>query len=62
MTVSLPDQITCVEREIAMRKSAYPRWVAGKKLAQAKADHELAAMQAVLKTLQAVQSQKELTP
>ena len=53
MTVSLPEQIKCVEREIAMRRRVYPRWVADKRMTQAKADHELAAMEAVLETLKA---------
>ncbi|HTK34594.1 MAG TPA: hypothetical protein VL358_04800 [Caulobacteraceae bacterium] len=53
MTVPLADQIACVKRELALRRSAYPRWVAGHKLTQEKADHELAAMAAVLATLEA---------
>ena len=44
-------QIKCVEREIAMRKRVYPRFVKNGKMTQQEADAELAAMEAVLKTL-----------
>ncbi len=49
--VTLKQQIECVEREIKMRLSVYPRWIQLKKISQAKADHELRAMRAVLDTL-----------
>lgn len=51
MTISIEDQIRCVEREIKMRKRAYPRWVAGGRMTQFEADTELAKMEAVLATL-----------
>lgn len=51
MTVSMTAQIKCVEREIAMRKRVYPRFVKNGKMTQQEADAELAAMEAVLKTL-----------
>lgn len=40
-------QMACVEREIAMRRRVYPRWVADGRMTQAKADAEIAAMSAV---------------
>lgn len=49
--ITLADQLAAVRREIAMRERAYPRFVANGKLTQAKADHELAAMRAILETL-----------
>ena len=49
--VPISAQIACVEREISMRLRVYPRWVADKKMTQAKADAELDAMRAVLATL-----------
>jgi hypothetical protein len=54
MNVSLKQQIKCVEREIAMRKQVYPRWVNINKLSQQKADEELAAMEAVERSLRLV--------
>lgn len=54
--MTLTEQIASVRREIAMRTRVYPNWVASKKMTQAKADHELAAMRAVLDTLQRTES------
>lgn len=48
---SLTRQIACVRREIALRKVAYPRWVAQERMKQTAADDEIAAMEAVLDTL-----------
>lgn len=48
---SIAQQIAAVEREIAMREYVFPRRVADKKMTQAKADHELTVMRAVLATL-----------
>jgi len=49
--IGIDEQIAAVTREIAMRRSVYPRRVADKKMSQAKADKEVAAMEAVLETL-----------
>ena len=51
--ITLADQCRCVEREIKMRESVYPRWVASGKMSQGRADREIAMMRAVLKTLEA---------
>lgn len=51
MSIPLAEQVACVEREIRMRRRAYPRWVADRRLAQDKADAELRAMEAVAETL-----------
>jgi hypothetical protein len=51
-SITLDQQIEAVAREIGMRARVYPRWVASNKMSQAKADHEQAAMRAVLATLQ----------
>lgn len=50
-TITLADQVACVEREIAMRRAVYPGLVARERMSQAKADREIAAMEAVLETL-----------
>lgn len=50
-TISLPEQIVAVRREIGYRERAYPRWCAEGKMKQEQADHQLAAMRAVLATL-----------
>ena len=50
--VPITSQIACVERELRMRRRVYPRWVEDGRISQAKADAEIAAMEAVLATLQ----------
>jgi hypothetical protein len=52
MTIDLDRQIACVRREVGMRKRVYQRWVGVGKITQEKADDELAAMEAVLATLE----------
>ena len=54
LDIPLHVQIACVEREIRMREVTYPRWVQAKKMSQNRADAEIAAMRAVLKTLQEI--------
>ena len=48
---TVSEQIACIERELKMRQRVYPRWVSTGKMKQASADKEMAAMEAVLKTL-----------
>lgn len=52
--VSIERQIEAVQREIRFREYVYPRRVGDGKMTQAKADDELAAMRAVLATLEAL--------
>lgn len=52
--VPLEGQIACVDREIRKRLDVYPRLVAKGSLTREKSAHELAAMRAVLDTLQQV--------
>ena len=59
LPIPLEAQIACVEREIAMRLSAYPRFVQEHRMRQAKADHEIAAMRAVLTTLKSIKENAE---
>lgn len=58
MTIPLAQQIRCAERELAMRQRVYPNWVAGGRLSQEKADHEIAAMRAIVETLRASQEKQ----
>jgi hypothetical protein len=51
---SIDEQIASVEREIKMREQVYPRRVADRRMTAEKAEHELAAMQAVLETLRSL--------
>lgn len=52
--IPLAAQIACVERELALRRRVYPRWVTTGKLTEGKANAEIKGMQAVLDTLRAV--------
>lgn len=52
--VPLEGQIACVERELRKRLEVYPRLVAKGSLTREKSTQELAAMRAVLDTLQQV--------
>lgn len=45
------EQKEAAERELRMRRSVYPRWVANKKMTQAKADRELVLMEDIVETL-----------
>ena len=51
MSVSLTEQIKCVERELVMRRRVYKRRVEEGRMDQAMADREIEAMEAVLETL-----------
>lgn len=50
----LSAQIACVKRDLALRERVYPKWVAAGRMKPDAADRELAAMRAVLATLEAV--------
>ncbi|WP_290494460.1 hypothetical protein [Hyphomonas sp. UBA4494] len=49
--ISLDRQIECATREVAMRKKVYARRVADNRMPQAKADNEIATMEAIVETL-----------
>ena len=52
--MTLEQQIAAAARELAMRERVYPRFVAAKRMTQDKADHEIAAMRAIVETLRAL--------
>jgi hypothetical protein len=52
--ISVDMQIACVERELALRRRVYPRWVKTGKFNQVRADFEIDAMAAVLETLKSL--------
>jgi hypothetical protein len=56
--VPLPDQLKCARRELGLRQRVYPRWVGAKRMTQFKADEELAAMTAIVKTLEGLVAQQ----
>jgi hypothetical protein len=56
---TLAELIAAAERELAMRRAVYPGRVAAKKMSQAKADHEIACMEGILKTLKTEEERQE---
>lgn len=53
-------QITCVNRELGKRRHVYPRLVQSQRITQAKADEEIAAMEAVLESVKLAEQAQEL--
>ena len=51
MSIPITGQIACVQRELHMRRSCYPRWVEEGRMTQAEATAQLTAMEGVLETL-----------
>jgi hypothetical protein len=54
--VPLTDQIKAAKRELALRESAYPKWVQSGRMRRETAEHEIAAMRAILASLEALLS------
>jgi hypothetical protein len=53
--ITLSEQIQEIERDIVIKKIAYPRRIAGRLMTIAEADVRIARMEAVLATLRRVQ-------
>lgn len=51
MIVPFEEQLACVQRELKLRRRAYPRLVASQRMSQAAADREVMLMEAVLETV-----------
>lgn len=60
-TVPLKAQIACVIRELALRRTMYPRWIEQRRMKSEAAAKEMAAMQAVLATLTALEAEEART-
>ena len=56
--MTLDDQIRCVGREIGLRRNVYPKFLASGRITQEKADHEIAAMEAVYETLKRLRAEE----
>jgi len=48
MVFTSSEKRECAERELKMRERVYPRWTAAGKMTQAKADAEIALMEAIV--------------
>jgi hypothetical protein len=51
---TITEQIASAKRELALRRNVYPGWVAKERMKQETADHEIACMEAIVATLEAV--------
>lgn len=51
--INRADKITCLKREISMRRRVYPRWIESGKMKQETADREIALMEAILADFEA---------
>jgi len=49
--ITLQDMVDCAERELAMRKRVYPRWVDNGKMRPDAAERETIRMDAIVRTL-----------
>lgn len=58
MSYTLEQQISEVAREIALRRNVYKGFVARGKLTQERADRQIALMEAVRATLEALRSEQ----
>lgn len=54
MSIGFEAMIAAAEREVRMRRSAYPRFVLARKMKQDRADLEIEAMEAIALTLRQV--------
>jgi hypothetical protein len=60
--VTLEEQIAEARRELALRRQCYPAWVKAGKLTHDEAYHQLAAMAAIVQTLQRLEvEQRQLS-
>lgn len=57
--MTITDQIRCAKRELAMRERVYPSWVRKERMKMADAQHEVAAMRAIVTTLEHVRALME---
>lgn len=49
---SLADMLDAARRELAMRRSSYPKLVAGGRMSQTKADHEIECMEGIVERIE----------
>jgi hypothetical protein len=47
-TITTADKLACAERELALRKNVYPRWVEQGRMSAGRAAREIALMQAIV--------------
>lgn len=58
--ITAETKLSCIEREIKMRRRVYPRWVSDGRMTQAKADDEIKTMEAIADDYRKAASQERL--
>lgn len=58
---TLSEQLAAAQREEALRRNVYPKWISSGRLTQAKADHEIDCMAAIVATLQKMKDLEEVS-
>lgn len=56
--ITIDEQITEVQRELAMRNKVYPKWIEAGSMQKSKADFQILVMEAVLISLQEIARKK----
>jgi len=56
--ITLEEQITEAQRELALRRKCYPAWIKAGKLDHADAYHQLSCMEAIVRTLLRVDAEQ----
>lgn len=56
--ISLHEQIAEIRRELAMRRTVYPRRVAARRMSIAQSRQQITVMEAVLATLQGIEAEQ----
>lgn len=62
LLITFDEQLEEIERELAMRRSLYPRWISEGKLKQAVADQKFANLKAALETFKALKQYQKTLP
>lgn len=45
--ITVAEQVKCIERELALRKRVYPRWIEQSKISPGKAEYEIKVMESI---------------
>ena len=54
LPITLADQLVELLRELKLRKAVYPKWVIQRRITQARADWQIACLEATIRTLKQV--------
>lgn len=57
----LSDQLACARRELALRRSVYPKWIDSGRLSRDKAAHEIECMESIVASIEKLKHLEEVT-